>query len=363
MNRPQRTSLALALGACQPTRADRVWSGAHVTVTSREGVELCGGSIDFFDAYVVHVSEYWGADDRTEPFSLELRESGEEDVSGRAGADGAWAGAEQSVLHELGHVVTISEDGVSAASLSEGFAAALDPIDRAGMWGIGSGPPEAFAFLQRPEFEDRHYLPSAQLARFLIQRYGIETYRRAYVEARADHSAERIEAAFVAVFGDEIYDAFDAFETGPQCGLRAWECEPALHPLLELPVDVQSPQDCTQDPEWVGAAPGGGEHWYPHRRFLLQVEADTEVVTVAENARLSRSTCADVCPSLSVLAPGFEAMAAPASSGAVPVRTLTAGLHAFHLTPVEPSLPFSVRMERALNVRDARRFEELNARR
>ncbi len=283
----------------------------------------------------------------TEPFTLELREDGDGHVSGRGGAERAWAGAEQSVLHELAHVVTISEDGVSARSLSEGIAAALDPIDPAGMWGIGSGPPEDFAFLERSAFEDRHYQPAAQLARFLIQRYGIEAYRRAYIEARADDTADEIEAAFVRAFGDDIYDAFDAYEVGPQCGLRAWECEPALHPTLDLPIELQSVEDCTEDPDWVGASPGGGEYWYPHRRFLVEVDVDTPVVTVAENARLSRSTCADVCPSLSELPPGFENMAALAPSGTVPVRTLTAGVHAFDLVPVDPALPFSVRMERA----------------
>ncbi len=215
------------------------------------------------------------------------------------------------------------------------------------MWGIGSGPPEDVAFLERSEFEDRHYQPAAQLTRFLIQGYGIDTYRRAYIEARADDSAAEIEDAFVAVFGDEIYYAFDAYEAGPQCGLRAWECEPGLHITLELPVEMHSPEDCTEDADWVGAAPGGGQYWYPHRRFLLQVDEDTPVVTVAENARLARSTCADVCPSLSELPPGFQDMAGLASSGTVPVRTLTAGVHAFHLVPVDPSLRFSVRMERA----------------
>ena len=316
-------------------------------MTSDEGVELCGGSIGFLDAYVQHISAYWGTSLPVDPFALELRESGEEDVSGRAGAERAWAGAEQSVLHELGHVVTFSEDGVSALSLSEGFATALDPIDRAGMWGVGSGPPEGFAFLEQSEFEARHYQPAAQLARFLIQRYGIETYRRAYMGARAGDSIEEIEDAFVSAFGQEIYGAFDTYETAPQCGLRAWECEPRLHSTLELPFEMHSPEDCTEDEDWVGAAVGVGDHWYPHRRFLVQVDVDTEVVTVANNARLTRMTCEDVCPALSDLPPGFENMAALASSGAAPVRTLTAGVHAFHVVPLDSSLPFSVRMERA----------------
>lgn len=340
-------TLALVLGGCQPAGSQRRWHGEHLTVTSSEGVELCGGSIGFLDAYVGHVSSYWGASPPTDPFRLELREQGEEDISGRAGASQAWAGAEQSVLHELGHVVTISEDGVSAASLSEGFAAALDPLDPAGTWGIGPGPAEDFAFLERADFEPRHYQPAAQLTRFLIQRYGIEAYRRAYVAVRSDESAQEIEAAFVAVFGDEVYDAFDEFETGPQCGLRAWECEPTLNPTLELPVDIRSPEDCAQDPDWVGAAPGLTELWYPHRRFVLRVDGETPVVTIAENARLARSTCEDVCPSVLDTPPGFENMAALASSGVVPVRTLTAGLHSFHLLPLDPSLPFSVRVERA----------------
>ena len=78
--RPPHTLFALALlaTACQPGDTERVWRGETLTVTSVEGVELCGGSIGFLDAYVGHVSRYWGADGQEEPFSLELRASGEE---------------------------------------------------------------------------------------------------------------------------------------------------------------------------------------------------------------------------------------------------------------------------------------------
>ncbi len=111
-------------------------------------------------------------------------------------------------------------------------------------------------------------------------------------------------------------------------------------------MDLQSPRDCIDDTAWVGAAPSLNERWYPHRRFLVRVDAETRVTTTANNARLERSTCDASCPGPQDWPPGFENMAALASSGAVPIRTLTPGVHAFHLLPLDPSLPFSVRMER-----------------
>lgn len=212
--------------------------------------------------------------------------------------------------------------------------------------GGGAAAPEAFAFLERAEFEPLHYESSAKLTRFLIQRYGVDAYRNVYADARHDETSQAIEDAFVSGFGDGIYDAFDEFVAGPQCGLRAWECEPSLVTTLELPVDLQSPHDCTEDAAWVGAAPTVNGRWYPHRRFLVRVDADTRVRTTAHNARLERSACDTSCPSPRDWPPGFENMAAVAQSGAAPVRTLTAGVHAFHLRPLDPSLPFSVRMER-----------------
>ncbi len=337
----------IALAGCHSPPSEMIREGEHITVTSREGVELCGGSLDFLDAYVAHVHVYWGAAISSNPFELELRSEGIEGIRGRALQGRSWAGAEGAVLHELNHLVTQSTDGTSAPSLSEGIATALSPSDPAGMWGPGSGPPEDFAFVPYSELDFSIYQPSAQLVRFLVQRYGIETVRQAYVLAEANDTAEEIEAAYVSAFGDEIYDAFDEFEASPQCGLRAWECEPSLHPTLELPVDIVSPEDCTRDPEWAGAAGDLNEHWYPHRRFLLEVDEEMQIVTYAENARVARSTCGDVCPSYLDTPPGFDNVAATALSGAVYPRTLVPGIHTFHVLPLDPSLPFSARIEAA----------------
>ena len=337
---------ALLLAACQPAERDQIWEGEHLLVTSKEGVELCGGSIAFLEAYAVHISNYWATTDPPAPLELELRQSGDEFLGGASYDRSAWAGSEISVLHEINHMITRSHDGASAPSLAEGIATAIAPRDPASMWGPAYGAPEDFAFLERGEFDSSDYEPAAQLSRFLIQRYGVETYRRVYSEARPDDSSETIEGAFLSVFGDEIYDAFDEFEAGPQCGLRAWECESTLHPMLTLPVELHSPDDCTKDPDWVGADPSAGDDWYPHRRFLLQVDEDTPVITIGQNARLARSICDDVCPSPGS-PPAFENMAALAPSGVAPVRVLTAGLHTFHLLPLDPNEPFSVRVERA----------------
>lgn len=337
----------LAPIACQePDPAER-WQGERITVESREGVELCGGSIEFMDSYIEHVGRFWGTEGTPERLHLELRGSSDGFEGGAASTTSAWAGAEISVLHEIGHLVTNAADGRSAPSLTEGFASALAPRDPAGMWGVGAGEPEGFAFLSGEEFELRHYEGSAQLTRFLIQRYGVETFREAYIAADPQDTSEEIESAYLSTFGDGLYEAFDDFLEEPQCGLRAWECEVSFHPTLQLPLDIVSPSDCAQDPEWAGASGDLNEFWYPHRRFLLQLTEDTEVVVVAENARVARSSCEATCPSPLDWPPGFSNMAEPAPSGETPVRLLEAGTHTVHVLPVDPSRSFSVRIEPA----------------
>ena len=139
--RPPHTAFTLAffLAACQPAEGDLTWEGEHLLVTSKEGVELCGGSIAFLEAYAVHISNYWATTDPPAPLELELRQSGDEFLGGASYDRSAWAGSEISVLHEINHMITRSHDGASAPSLAEGIATAIAPRDPASMWGPAYG--------------------------------------------------------------------------------------------------------------------------------------------------------------------------------------------------------------------------------
>lgn len=345
MRRSAIVAGAFALTACSAPPPSQRWSGELVTVTSDDGVELCGGSTAFLDAYVEHIHSFWGNTTPVVPIQLELRDTGDSDARGRARDSRAWAGDEAAVLHELVHLVTEAESDFGAPSLTEGIATAVSPRDPSGMW---SPPPqpEEFAFLPRNEFGSQHYQPSAQLARFLIQERGVATLREAYEDSDLTDSAEEIEGAYLSAYGDTLYDTFDAFEVAPQCGLIAWECEPSLHPTLQLPVDIESPEDCTAAPDWVGASGDLNDGWYPHRRFLLTIDEETQIMAHADNARVLRTTCNEKCGWAGDELPHIELMARPAANGALFPRTLAPGVHTFHITPLEPSLPFSVRIER-----------------
>jgi len=328
--------------ACSQPAPTNTWYGEHITVTSAEGITPCAGTIPFLDSYILHAHRFWGSMPNLAPFELELRQQTSDSEHGGLAASGtAWATADRSVLHEINHLVTHSEDGYSAPSLTEGIATALAPTDPFSMWGSTARSPEDFAFLERTEFGSEHYDDSAQLTRFLIQRYGVSQFRKAYQQARLDSSAEEIEEAYLSAFGDGIYDAFDEFDQAPTCGLRAWECERKLHPSMALPVNLNSPTDCSKDPTWIGANSSDDENWYPHRRFLVEFSKTTRIVALSENARVIRMTCDDECGFPPETPFPVEDVARTAGSESTP-STVNAGLHSFHISPIDPNLPFSV---------------------
>ncbi len=210
------TLAAIVLG-CQPPDATQTWTGTFVTVTSSEGVEPCGGTFDFLDRYAQSVGSYWIGERWSgppEPFLLELR-AGPGEVSGRAlSASSAWAGQASSVMHELVHLVTWTEDGVSAPALAEGVAEGLGEGRTADIWldGFARERPEEFAFLPREAFRPEtgtYYAASAQMVAALQRRYGIAAVRAAYQRAPREGPPEDIEAAYVEAFGEGIDETFD----------------------------------------------------------------------------------------------------------------------------------------------------------
>jgi hypothetical protein len=320
-----------------------------VTLTSSEGVEPCGGTVEFLDGFASHVYEYWTATPIPDDFEIavDLRRTSSNFWGGASGPS-AWASHQQVLLHEMSHLIVGWNDGGSAPVFAEGMAEAIGTAEPGATWGFLYDHPESFAFLSRSEFSEdgaRYYAPSAKLMRFLIHRYGVETVRAAYRAANSDDSAEEIEAVFVDVFGDGIYDAFDEFFEADQCGLQAWECSADVLPLREFPVHVERIDSCAREPGVIGFSPLEDGRWSPQQRFVVDLAEDSTIrVDITDNASVREQLCLSSCPDISEIVTHDYAHVEPPFGSAVREDTWKAGRHSIIVTSRD-ALPFSATIE------------------
>jgi hypothetical protein len=277
------------------------WEGENITLTSDDGVEPCGGTVAFLDRYVGEVHRYWAESAPPEEFdaAIELRH-GSDGVNGGVAhipRGTAWAGVQNALLHEVNHLILGSLDGASVPVFFEGTVEAIAPRDPTSLWDQFLDQPETFAFTTTAELEPFHYTRMSKLVRSLTQRFGIEKVRLAYQRASPDATGEEIEAVFVEVFGDSVYDAFDEFMGTEQCGLQVWECSDAVVSVLNLPVSVEHGVGCADDPDLFGAVRGQpDENWAPVRRFLVDLPQDSTLrIDVTDNAYVLRERCLSSC--------------------------------------------------------------------
>ncbi len=337
-----------AAGGCQAEPERQVWRGEHVEVVSEEGVTLCGGTSAFFDRFVESVGGYWTSgrwQAPSERLVLELRSGSTGTFSGQAVSPTvAWAGTQSLLLHELVHLITWGEDGLSANALSEGVAEGIGATEIFDIWldFFQAEHPSEFAFLPREQFDDgppgQHYAASAQMVAALERRYGIEAVRRAYQLAPREGPSEAIEAAYVEAFGDTLYDTFDEIAEERPCGFRQWQCDPGVVPVVQLPYAVTEAQtlSCGSE-ELVGAEFSGEGRWYPESVFLLDLEEETAFTVELGNAFLYGFACRDACVGPEV-AP--RDLYFPYEAGTR--NTLPAGRYFFRTRPADRTRPFSL---------------------
>ena len=308
----------------------------------------CGGTVDFYDRFTPFVSDYWtsGTDQELPRFTLDLR-SQKSEILGRADVSRAhaWGTTNQSVLHELVHLVVGRHDGIAAPVLTEGVAEALGPSSRVNLLGPPGWPVTEFAFSPLGEFDAGYYPPAAQLVAFLIRRYGLPTVRSAYQSIERNATAEEIEAGFVEAFGDGIYDAFDEFEATDQCPLFAWECGGEVLPVVQLPLIVGRDQTCDH-PSTLGAIAEGDDNWYPYHMMTLDVGDAPVLVTfdVSDNANLRIEDCVSTCDELT---PTSNLRFPAPNSPHVTDWELPPGRHLVTVRARDPSQPFSASIVRA----------------
>ena len=343
-------SVASVAGCSDPGPA--VWEGDLVTVTSSDGVEICGETLDFLDRFAGHAYMYWTGEVPAWDLALELdlRVGDPSDQGGLATSSQgyAWTSANRGVIHELTHLVVGWDDGSSAPSLTEGVAESFGPGDPVALWVPRPPDPREFAFLPSDDFffpesglSATYYGPSAQLVAFLIDRFGVATVRSAYRAARHDQTAEEIEDALVSVLGDGLYDAFDEFQVAPQCALQAWECDSDIVPLRELPIVVEQDTDCTNDDQAVGAMSSRSELWFPLHQFVIDLPTETLlVIDTTDNALLRRVFCVETCD-----AEVWNAVDGDINS--VEERVWGPGRIYVTVQPADPTKPFSASIRAA----------------
>lgn len=344
--------LVLLAAACTDD-TQFAWRGEHITYVAEPatGFELCGGQVAFGDRLVTTLAKTWGPEGAPSSVELELRLHGTESLAGRASRGFAWAGRQPSVRHELAHVVTIETSGSSAAVFGEGIAELMAPHGLLEYY-LPPLPPDEFVYLQRPEFSTAEYYDGAKLLSFLIRRNGLAAVRDAYEQVDPSSTPAEIDEAFITAFGDDVFDAFDEFETQQPCLAPLWQCNSEVVPLMELPFALDlDPRHC-QDTDIPGFTTPNSDQWYPEHVGFLRLEEPRLIRYLLQNAILNRLQCQDTCTPLpeELLEPWpIDTLSSDLGSaqetglGDFTRKTLT-GEHYFEIRPLDPQQPFSVRI-------------------
>ncbi len=334
---------ALLLASCEEG-STRTWSGEHVTFVSGEETDLepCGGQVAFSDRLAQRVGESWSP---SGSFSLssvvDLRLEGTQTQSGNAVQGSAWASRQSALIHEIGHLVVFERDGVSAPVFSEGIAELIGP---SGLLQSYLPPPDpaTFAYLQRPEFSTPQYYLSAQLLSFLARRYGLVRVRDAYQRAEPGATPEQIDAAFVEAFGDEIYDAFEDFQSEPQCPLLMWQCRDEVVPTMELPFSLDlDPRSCTGT-DIPGFTTSKSDDWYPEYVGVLRLSEPRLIRYQVDNATIVRQECQESCTPMESLPPWTWQSISELLGQTEFTSHTRAGDHHLKIRPDDPQRAFSV---------------------
>ena len=238
--------LAFMAGACmlhEPTPDDE---SEFVDLYLEDGIEICGGQLDAYDRFVERIYEFYtgaGPGD----FRVAVHAAADPDCDeGRSCAlnGTVWLRQDFAQYHEITHIMQGQVDGGSIPSLKEGTAESLGPMAPIsyGVDWLADVEPD---FLFASTGADVDYPRAAAFTRFVIDRWGIDSYRtffRAMGELdTADEDDYRRE--FEAVFGQPLDDAWPVFLSEPRCAYDFPFCE-QRNPI-ELPFELNG-VDCSE---------------------------------------------------------------------------------------------------------------------
>lgn len=201
----------------------------YVDLYLDDGIEVCGGQLTAYDAFLTRALEMWGGD---EPVDLEVAVYAEHDAECEIGFSCApqgqvRLGGQFSQYHELGHVVHRELDGRSVTSLEEGIAEALGP-GRPFVLEASWLAETSLDFLFASSPQDTSSVHGAILTRHLIDTYGIAAFRSYFraMETPEHPSPEDFRREFERAFGEPLDDVWAEVVSQDRCPYDFWYCEP-----------------------------------------------------------------------------------------------------------------------------------------
>jgi hypothetical protein len=243
---------------CLPSPPEPFWVGRYLSYGATSEREVCRGSWEVQERYVAEMVALLGAEPMAPiPYTrIELDERehycGREDIGGCA-VDGEVAYSIHAVhLHELAHVLARRVGARGPWAIGEGFAEVFGD----GLYSTTRRLPIEDVMADVEADRGGSYYTAGLFVRFLIEEYGLESLLEFMRRTDRDSDADEYGAAFQAVFGAPIADAYAAFEAYPGCPMRSnrvalFECAEAPVAWVEGTWQAASELDC-DDPTVVG---------------------------------------------------------------------------------------------------------------
>lgn len=267
--------LCLAMGACEAPPETETVAGVHLDLVVPTSVEICGGTLASYDAFLEAMSERWGVSldgwrgtvrfDPTQP----LPQNCPLDEGGCAIGDQTWVTTPRVVEHELVHML----DGAGApAFFVEGLAVywGSTPYGYAGEDIARVGElPYATSSTDLLSRAGRAYSVAGGAIGQLLERRGPETMREFFEATPRDASPEQIDASFAWSFGEELQPFLAEYaESEEVYNHPLWFCEGA--DAIELPFNATL--ECS-DPLARGFSSRSDSRELP-RRMALRFELE-----------------------------------------------------------------------------------------
>lgn len=250
---PPRIALFLSAVAWGAGCADREPDARseYVDLYLDPGIDACGGQLASYDAFIEKVFDAWNHSAVPDDFRARVHARRRPRCDGHSCAtDGnTWLFGDLGQYHEMAHVIHFALDGHSVTSLQEGMAEALGPLG-----GLAYRQSELASlapdFVYKPEIDATEYGYAAAFTRFLVDHYGVDSYRDYFRRMGKVHSPDSgdFDREFENSFSEPLDDAWAEFISGPRCAFDYWYC-PGGTPLT-LPGSYEG-IDCA-DPETIG---------------------------------------------------------------------------------------------------------------
>ena len=342
-------------GACAPPDEERtVVAGQYVEVELDVDLDICAGQLGMYDEFVVRAASLVGRDvpeDFIAPvhaWTERSRDQAPEIVQGsEGGIDGVAVGGEAFILdqdadlHELGHVIYGEVLGDTIRSLQEGVAEV--PAGAPGQAHVAqpSTPLGEFLFEELPEFDATDYFHAAMFVRYVVDTYGVATYRELHrsLTEMADEPDRR--ARFGEIIGASVEEVDAEFAADTRCAYQIPWCGDFFS-AQALPIDIDERLDCAA-PETLGYRGPEPERYSPYRVIRFDLESSAGLSMVGSAVRWGLRRCGECSEQLQggfVIAEEGEVVDATAPSFEFPP-----GRYYVIAEAIDPDVPVQLRIE------------------